>query len=1226
MYAAARNLSILLLLLLMNMVCIAQPTISFSFPDTICVNNPLKITNTTVGAQTYFWNFCVADLKQPPQGANLGNPNGTLNMPVFMDYAQYNGNWYGFSVNFGNGTLVRHDFGNSLLNTPNSVNLGSFGGAIPGPLGAEGIQLAFNEGKWYAFITGGYPGGPPPRLVKIEFGADLSNPAPVATNWGNIGNMDPKSDLHMFRDGNNWYGFTFNDFGDLLRIDFTSSFNNTPTITNVGNIGAPIGSSGLFAINDNGFWRVFAMDPGDDNRQNPTSNCAIIRLDFGSSLLNTPTITNLGNPGGVMRHCRDITIIKTCEQTVGFVVNGNTQFPSVSRMDFTNGLGQPPTGTDLGNIGNLAFPHSISKLFRVNEDLFAFVTNVNSSTITRLRFAGCNNSSQQSSTAKDPVPIKYDVPGTYNINLTIDDGLPTQSSECKQVVVMPAPVQSANKLLPLCLNGTVQLTGYNTNPKFKYRWNTGATTNNITVNAPGKYWIDVESFGCAIADTFYVEYYKQIDFGFSQNICNPYEVDFTALGSNVSNARWDFGDGNTATGTAVNHTYNAFGTYTIRLTAFNGTCDEVISKVIRIVVTNDDLITTNDTTICIGKTVKLQTKPAIDFCWSPSTGLDDPRSLNPIATPTTDMIYYLNAKVVGSNLIVNGDFSAGNSGFTSEYNYTTSGIPEGTYWVGNNPLTWHPNFVPCGDKTSGNGNMMVVNGSAVINKVVWQQTITVTPNTNYAFSTWITSVLPTNPAVLQFSINGLNLGNLINAPATTCNWTQFYATWNSGNSTTATISIVNQNLQFAGNDFALDDISFGEVLIKRDLIHVNVEKPVITAGADASICKGSSIQLSASGAAEYSWTPVNSLSNAATQSPVATPEDARTEYTVTGKTALGCIAQDKIVITHYPDMQITKTPDQSVCRYATFPLKVSGGMSYSWNPSPEIISGLNTDEPTVQMGLQKTKFKVMITDMHSCKKEDSVEIDIIPYPVFAATGAGKIICLGKTVTLGASGGDVYTWAPAASLDDPSSDAPIASPTENTMYAVHIQDNTCGFDSTININVAVNPLPNISVTKSNDIDCNKPTAELQASGGVSYLWVPATGLSDPTKANPVAAIDATTTYTVIGRNQYGCEAADYVRVSVSKAGIPRFVVPNAFTPNGDGKNDCFGIQRWGDAKVEEFSIFNRWGQLVFKTNNPGICWNGNLNGQPQPSGTYVYIIRAQTICGPVNTRGTVTLIR
>jgi gliding motility-associated-like protein len=92
------------------------------------------------------------------------------------------------------------------------------------------------------------------------------------------------------------------------------------------------------------------------------------------------------------------------------------------------------------------------------------------------------------------------------------------------------------------------------------------------------------------------------------------------------------------------------------------------------------------------------------------------------------------------------------------------------------------------------------------------------------------------------------------------------------------------------------------------------------------------------------------------------------------------------------------------------------------------------------------------------------------------------------------------------------------------------------------------------------------------------------------------------------------------------GKAAYTVANAFTPNGDGKNDCFGIQRWGGIQLLEFSVYNRWGQKVFFTKNTSECWNGTFKGIPQDTGGYIYIIRATTPCGYVNLKGTVFLIR
>src|SRR5690606_38444967 len=208
---------------------------------------------------------------------------------------------------------------------------------------------------------------------------------------------------------------------------------------------------------------------------------------------------------------------------------------------------------------------------------------------------------------------------------------------------------------------------------------------------------------------------------------------------------------------------------------------------------------------------------------------------------------------------------------------------------GTDPASWNSSMHTCQDHTTGSGNMMLVNGSPVANVVVWSQTINVKPNTNYAFSTWIQALWPPNPAELQFSINGKVTGIMITASLPTCTWSQFYTTWNSGENTTAVISIVNKNTRIQGNDFALDDISFAEVFVMRDSVTISVDRPNIEAGLNKMICSGESVQLDASGASAYFWTPAAGLSSTSVANPVASPT-ATTDYVVTGTSINGCSA------------------------------------------------------------------------------------------------------------------------------------------------------------------------------------------------------------------------------------------------------------------------------------------------------------------------------------------------
>ena len=173
-------------------------------------------------------------------------------------------------------------------------------------------------------------------------------------------------------------------------------------------------------------------------------------------------------------------------------------------------------------------------------------------------------------------------------------------------------------------------------------------------------------------------------------------------------------------------------------------------------------------------------------------------------------IYTLGLHAQGPELIVNGDFSSNNSGFTSDYTYCNSAnclFPEGFYAVGTNPNFFHPDFFGT-DHTTGTGNLMIINGKVEPTKSVWCETISVNSGTEYKFSCWISSMVVANPAILQLKINGVDIGSKCKAPTSLYNWKQFSVVWNSGANTSADICLVDLNTIGYGNDFGLDDISF----------------------------------------------------------------------------------------------------------------------------------------------------------------------------------------------------------------------------------------------------------------------------------------------------------------------------------------------------------------------------------------------------------------------------------
>lgn len=162
-----------------------------------------------------------------------------------------------------------------------------------------------------------------------------------------------------------------------------------------------------------------------------------------------------------------------------------------------------------------------------------------------------------------------------------------------------------------------------------------------------------------------------------------------------------------------------------------------------------------------------------------------------------------------ANLITNGDFEAGNTGFSTDLGFSPGDItPAGVYDILPDPATAHPSADSYGDHTTGGGNMMAVNGSTSAGDLVWGQTVIVDPATTYDFAAWISSWVSASPAELAFTVNGSTIGTL-SAPATTGSWVLAFATWTSGASTSADIEIRNSNTAFSGNDFGLDDLFFG---------------------------------------------------------------------------------------------------------------------------------------------------------------------------------------------------------------------------------------------------------------------------------------------------------------------------------------------------------------------------------------------------------------------------------
>jgi gliding motility-associated-like protein len=139
-------------------------------------------------------------------------------------------------------------------------------------------------------------------------------------------------------------------------------------------------------------------------------------------------------------------------------------------------------------------------------------------------------------------------------------------------------------------------------------------------------------------------------------------------------------------------------------------------------------------------------------------------------------------------------------------------------------------------------------------------------------------------------------------------------------------------------------------------------------------------------------------------------------------------------------------------------------------------------------------------------------------------------------------------------------------------------------------------------------------------GLDYEWKPGIYVSNDTILNPLIKPVSDIGYTLAAVSKYGCASKDETFVKV----VQDIFIPNAFTPNGDGKNDSWKIPFLDPSFGAEVMVFNRYGELVYHSKGIIVSWDGTINGKQQPTGTYVYMVTIKP--GSFQRIGTFTLIR
>jgi gliding motility-associated-like protein len=419
-----------------------------------------------------------------------------------------------------------------------------------------------------------------------------------------------------------------------------------------------------------------------------------------------------------------------------------------------------------------------------------------------------------------------------------------------------------------------------------------------------------------------------------------------------------------------------------------------------------------------------------------------------------------------------------------------------------------------------------------------------------------------------------------------------------------------------------------------------------SAGNNAPVCEGTELRLTATDATPgvtYSWSGpggfVSGMQNTAI-SPAALT--ASGTYTVTA-TLVGCVsapATTSVVIHPIPKITTLSPSNTTTCEGSDGAITLDGltagisyAVSYDYNGKPVSVTlTANASGDITIGGLSAGTYTTISAGSFTCVSNSMGPVtlyDPLPAPA-PKLGANSPICVGDTLKLtsaDAVSNVTYEWVGpngfSSALKDPI--RPNMALIDSGTYMLTIRYLNCPSSSSIEVGVYP-PVVLSNVTASQTIPYGS-SLQLNADGATFYLWSPNDGtLTDPNIHNPVATPMDAIIYTVHGINQWGC--MDTAQVAIKLEDVITEFVPNAFSPNGDGHDDIFKVGNTRYDKLIDFSIYNRWGNLIYhNTYDITKGWDGTYNGVPQDIGVYNYRILLGTPGGNVKEfKGDVTLIR
>ena len=395
-----------------------------------------------------------------------------------------------------------------------------------------------------------------------------------------------------------------------------------------------------------------------------------------------------------------------------------------------------------------------------------------------------------------------------------------------------------------------------------------------------------------------------------------------------------------------------------------------------------------------------------------------------------------------------------------------------------------------------------------------------------------------------------------------------------------------------------------------DTVRISIQNEFQTfAGPDRTICLGDTVHIQTQIGNNPTWLNTENLSCTFCPNPVASPTES-ISYVVKVTTDFGCEIFDSVNVKVLSELDIDAGDAMGICQGQTVQLTGFGDGIPTWSPS-NTVSDASIFNPTASPTTPTTYY--LSVENGDCILTDSVSVDILQKTEIELLDVS--ICEGEAIALQPVGfADVFNWSPSEGISSTTSEMPLAAPNETTEYTLIAALGTCEPD-TASAFVEVIEKPEVTIASIYKFFPGETVlldAEALGSSTYAYQWIPAIGLSCTDCPKPVATGDSTRMYTVfITDTETGCSLTKDVQLILENECYEDLIaVPNGFTPNGDGNNDELQMYSGTVDEIEYFQVFNRWGAVVYETNDRYFSWDGEYNGQKLPSGVYIYLLAAK----------------